>query len=160
MVAFRERSGHPAMRRCRPRPEVALAAMPLRRAVCTVLAAASVLIASGGAATAPAAAASSYCSPTGDYCYSARVRKGAVRLVLGTFSFRGQVRVCVTPPDGGTPDCKAFRLAKSKNGIYEVDVKWSAHFPRHGPGTYRVSFAPATTGGAKLGPGATFRRGS
>lgn len=133
--------------------------MPLRRAACTALAA-SVLIASGGAAPAPAAAASSYCSPTGDYCYSAGVRKGAVRLVLGTFSFRGRVRVCVTPPDGDTPDCRAFRLGKTKNGIYEVDVKWSAHFPRRGPGTYRVTFAPATTGGAKLGPGATFRRGS
>ncbi len=160
MVAFRERSGHPAMRRCRPRPEVALAAMPLRRAVCTVLAAASVLIASGGAATAPAAAASSYCSPTGDYCYSATLRGGAVRLGLSTFSFRGRLRVCVTPPAGGSRDCRTFRLRRTSDGIFQVDVKWSAHFPRHGPGTYRVSFAPATTGGAKLGPGTTFRRRS
>jgi hypothetical protein len=134
--------------------------MPLRRAACAGLAGAAVLIASGGAAAAPAATASGYCSPTGDYCYSARVRNGAVRLVLGTFSFRGRVRVCVTPPGGGTPDCKAFRLGGTGNGIYEVDVKWSAHFPRRGPGTYRVTFAPAATGGAKLGPGATFRRRS
>lgn len=127
------------------------------RARLAVLAA---LVASAGAAPPPAAAASGYCSPTGDYCYSAKVREGAVRLGLGTFAFRGQVRVCVTPPGGGAPDCKQFRLRRTGAGIYEVDVKWSAHFPRRGPGTYRATFAPLSVGGSPLGPGATFRRRS
>lgn len=134
--------------------------MPLRRAVCAGLAGAAVVIGSGGAAPTPAAAASGYCSPSGDFCYSARVRKGAVRLALGTVAFRGQVRVCVTPPDGGAPDCEAFRLRRTKAHAYEFDVKWSAHFPRRGPGTYRVTFAPAAANGSKLGPGASFRRRS
>ncbi len=113
-----------------------------------------------GVALAPgtATAASGYCSPTGDYCYSTPLRGGAVQLVLGTFSFRGRVRVCVRSPAGGPRDCRTFRLRRADHGIYEIDVRWSAHFPRRGPGTYRVGFAPLDAGSADLGPGATFRR--
>lgn len=116
------------------------------------------LAVAGAAGPSPAAAASGYCSPTGDYCYSAPVRKGAVRLVFSTFSFRGRMRVCVRPPAGGTPDCRTFRLRRGSHGIFLIDARWSAHFPRRGPGTYRATFAPLDAGGAALGPGVTFRR--
>ena len=110
------------------------------------------------AVPASAAAASGFCSPTGDYCTSAVVRQGAVRLALTTFSFTGKVRVCVAPPGGGTPDCRRFTLQNGPAGTFGIDVRWSAHFPRRGPGTYRVSFAPDAAGGQKLGPSVSFRR--
>lgn len=126
----------------------------MRLLVAALVTAAVVVLAAPG----QAGAASGYCSPTGDYCYSAKLRSGAVRLVLSTFSFRGRLRVCVSPPAGGPRDCRTFRLRRTSHGIYEVDVKWSAHFPRRGAGTYRAAFNPLDAGGSDLGPGATFRR--
>ena len=105
---------------------------------------------------ASANAASSFCSPTGDFCYSAKKRDGVVRLGLGTFSFRGTVDVCVTAPDK-TRSCKPFRLLE-RRGFYEIDARWSAHFPRKGPGTYRVTFA-ARQVGTTFRPAVTFRLG-
>ena len=108
-----------------------------------------------GAAVAPAPAeATSYCSPTGDYCHSAGKRDGVVRLTLDTFAFRGRVRVCVRGPEDRTT-CRRFRLRLSKHGLYGFDVRWSAHFPDQGAGTYRVRFRYA---GSSLGPADTFRR--
>lgn len=103
---------------------------------------------------AAAHAASSHCSPTGDYCYSAKKRDGAVRLALATFSFRGSVDVCVTAPDASRT-CKAFRLRESR-GLFAIDARWSAHFPRKGAGTYRVTFAAEDVGSA-FRPAVTFR---
>ena len=107
------------------------------------------------AVPATAQAASSYCSPSGDVCYSAVKRAGVVRLALGTFSFRGTVDVCVTPP-GSARTCKPFRL-RERRGISAIDARWSAHFPRRGAGTYRVTFASRQAGGVAFTPAVTFR---
>ena len=104
---------------------------------------------------ASAHAASSYCSPSGDFCYSAKKRDGVVRLALGTFSFRGTVDVCVTAPDEAH-SCKGFRL-RERRGLLEVDARWSAHFPRKGPGTYRVTFAARQVGTEAFRPSVMFR---
>lgn len=109
------------------------------------------------AAAAPASARSSWCSPSGDACTSVPKRDGVQRLRLGTFSFRGKVKVCVTPPRGSVR-CRSFSLREGRRGIYEVDVRWSASFPDRGAGTYRVTFRPDATGGRKYGPTLSFRR--
>ncbi len=101
-----------------------------------------------------ARAASSYCSSSGDVCYSAKKRDGAVRLGLGTFALRGTVDVCVRAPDA-TRKCVGFRLRERARGIFEIDARWSAHFPRKGPGTYRVTFVPRGIDTA-IGPPVTF----
>jgi hypothetical protein len=105
-------------------------------------------------APAPAQAASGFCSPTGDYCYSVGPVKGVVRLKLATFSFQGSVRVCVTAPDASR-SCKPFRLRESR-GVFSVDARWSAHFPRKGAGTYRVSFTGPSSS-TLFKPSVTFR---
>ena len=101
-----------------------------------------------------AQARSSYCSPSGDYCTSVKERGSGAVLRLGTFSFRGRVRVCVRAPRGGGT-CKRFRLRRTSNGIYEIRRRWGAHFPDRGPGVYRVRFQKF---GDTLGPVLSFRR--
>jgi hypothetical protein len=108
-----------------------------------------------GATAAPASAASGYCSPTGDYCYSARAERGVVRLRLSTFSFSGDVEVCVSHRRGRA--CHRFALRRNRHDVYAFAVRWSRSFPNHGHGTYRVRFRVPGTPSA-LGPGATFRR--
>ena len=104
---------------------------------------------------ASAAPRSSYCSPTGDYCTSVKKEGGAPYLRLGTFSFTGRYRLCVTPPTGGRT-CKRFRLREEEAGIYGSRVRWGAHFPDEGPGLYRVAWRKF---GNRLGPRLGFRRG-
>ena len=104
----------------------------------------------------PAAQArSSYCSPTGDYCTSVVTKRGAIYLKIGTFSFSGRYRLCVTPPRGKT-SCESFRLRAGKYGIYNSAIRWSRHFPRAGKGTYRVKWK---LGRDRLGPLLSFTRG-
>jgi hypothetical protein len=81
-----------------------------------------------------------YCSPSGDSCEQTYRTRGVRHLSLRTFSFRGRVRLCVTPPrgDGG---CRYFRLQARRRGIYAADVRWRRHFAFHGRGLYRVSFS-------------------
>lgn len=99
----------------------------------------------------PAAAKERYCSPTGDYCTSV-ARLGGVRyLRIGTFSFRGLVKICVTAPRGAAV-CHSFRLRKAGE-IYQVKVIWKRHYPNRGTGAYRVTFF---TGPARLAPALTF----
>jgi hypothetical protein len=99
----------------------------------------------------PAAAKDRYCSPTGDYCTSV-ARLGGVRyLRIGTFSFRGLVKICVKAPRG-TAVCHSFRLRKAGE-IYQVKVIWKRHYPNRGTGAYRVTFF---TGPTRLGPTLTF----
>jgi hypothetical protein len=108
------------------------------------------------AIAAPAAlAAGTYCSPTGDYCYSARDEHGVVRIRLSTFSFREPVEVCVSHRKGR--ECRSFTPRPGRHGLSSFAVRWSRHYPNHGPGTYRVRFRlpGATAFGAPL----TFRRG-
>jgi hypothetical protein len=95
-----------------------------------------------------------YCSPTGDYCTSVARIHGAVFLRLGTFSFRGRVRICVTDPEGKQV-CRRFLLRRVPGRtLYEVKVRWHQRYPNAGPGTYRVTFR---VGATRLGPVLTFR---
>jgi hypothetical protein len=102
-----------------------------------------------------AQAASTYCSPTGDYCYSARDERGVVRIRLSTFSFTDPVNVCVSHLKGRT--CHRFRPRTQKHGLYGFAIRWSAYFPNHGAGNYRVRFALGI-GTSGLGPGVSFKR--
>ncbi len=115
------------------------------------------LAASATALPAPAHAASGFCSETGDYCYSAGPVRGVVRLKLATFSFRGSVDVCVTTPKGAKT-CRPFRLRTQPRGVFDIDARWSAHFPNAGKGTYRVTFSAREGGGVPFKPSVTFRR--
>jgi hypothetical protein len=92
------------------------------------------------AAMAPdAAAASAYCSPSGDVCYSAGRHGGAIylrlRIAAGYFT---RYRLCIEDPDGDEV-CRRFRMRRVRYGYYSR-VRWSAHFPRRGPGVYRVGW--------------------
>jgi len=125
----------------------------MRRSHALAIVAASA--AAGLAAPSPALA-TGYCSPSGDQCYSAKKVNGQVRLQYGTFSFRGKLRTCVQAP-GGQNDCRIFTL-RVRKGVSSIDVRWSSHFPRRGPGTYRVRFAGVGVGN-QLGRAVTFRVG-
>jgi hypothetical protein len=108
----------------------------------------------GAAATAEAR--SSYCSPTGDLCLGA-LGKGAkvrLRLTLAARYFTSY-RLCVTAP-GGARDCRRFRVRRGAHGLYESTVRWAAHFPSGGPGTYHARWR---SGGNALGPAITFAEG-
>jgi hypothetical protein len=126
----------------------------VRARLSPVLAALTVAAALGAAAS-PASAASSYCSPTGDFCLSAKAERGIVRLRLDTFSFTGKVEVCVS--HGSDRDCARFTLRPRKSGLHYIAVRWSRHFPNHGPGTYTVRFR--LPDGTALGRSVTFKRG-
>jgi hypothetical protein len=102
-------------------------------------------------AAAPAAARTSYCSPTGDYCTSVARLKGIRYLRLGTFSFRGLVRICVRDPTTARV-CHSFRLRKS-GSVYRVKVLWKRRYPNRGTGTYLVTFF---FGHTRLGPVLSF----
>jgi hypothetical protein len=121
----------------------------LRRSLAAALAGLAV----GLVAPAAAEAKSAFCSPTGDFCFSARRVGGRVTLQLDTFSFRGRVRTCVRPPAGSPEACRAFRLRHRGNGLFGFRARWSAHFPNPGPGTYRVRFSYQ---GTRLGSPVTF----
>ena len=107
----------------------------------------------GAAVLAPAAAAKvSYCSPTGDYCTSARKVSGVRYLRISSFAFTGRVSICVRARKGG-PVCHSFRLRKAGAGTYSINIRWRRYYPNRGPGTYRVSFFLGTQ---QLGPTLTF----
>lgn len=97
-----------------------------------------------------------YCSPSGDYCTSARKERGVVYLELRTFSFSGEYRLCVSDPAGGTT-CREFELEKKPRSVQASRIRWSEHFPRLGAGIYRVCWQKFGT--SCLGPKLTFRRG-
>jgi hypothetical protein len=120
----------------------------LTRLIVVGLAAAAALALAGSAA-----ALSGYCSRTGDYCTSSARQGGAVFLQLRTFSFRGQVRICVTSP-ALRRVCRSFPLRAKRDGVYEAKVRWHRHYPNAGPGRYRVAFF---TGRTRLGPLLDFR---
>jgi hypothetical protein len=103
---------------------------------------------------ASAPAASTYCSPSGDLCYSAQRIHGIIRLRLDSFAHTGRVQVCVRGPNRRL-DCRRFRLRTTRSGLQGMNARWSRHFPNYGLGTYRVRFRQ----GYSLGPAITFRRG-
>jgi hypothetical protein len=112
------------------------------------------LAASGALAFAASAnAGTSYCSPTGDYCTSVARVNGLRYLRLGTFSFRGLVRICVRAPASARV-CHSFRLRKA-GSLYQVKVLWKRHYPNRGAGVYRATFFFGRT---RLGPVLSFRQ--
>ena len=117
----------------------------------------AILVTALGLATGLPAAAdarSSYCSPTGDYCTSAKRKGGDVLLRIGSFGFRGAYRLCVRAPDGSAA-CKRFSLRRDRAGVYASSKGWSRHFPDKGAGVYRVRWQKF---GRNLGPRLSFRR--
>ena len=110
-----------------------------------------------GVLAAPANAARSYCSPSGDVCYSANYRNGDVSLSIGlTAKYFSSYRLCVTP-DGYAAgrECKRFTIRATSAGAYGSAVRWSRHFTSQGGGRYHVNWY---AGGNKLGPRLTFMR--
>lgn len=97
----------------------------------------------------------SYCSPTGDYCTSARKRKSGAILELRTFSFSGDYTLCVTAPDDKRT-CHGFELEKS-GSVRRSRVSWSENFPNAGRGVYVVCWRVDSN--RCLGPKLSFRRG-
>jgi len=123
----------------------------------TALLAAAALVLAGVSAPA-AGAAEAYCHPTGDYCTSVAKVRGKRYLRVGTFSFRGSVRMCVTPPRGER-ECVSRRLASASSSFVQASARWSTWFTNHGRGRYRASFyAPSDVGNFQLGPFLYFRR--
>jgi hypothetical protein len=108
-----------------------------------------------GVGVAPAGAASAYCSPTGDYCYSAGNERGVVRIRLTTFSFQEPVEVCVSHRKGR--ECRRFTPRRTRHDAFAFAVRWSRWFPNHGPGTYRVRFR--LPGAPSFDPPLIFKRG-
>ena len=106
---------------------------------------------------APAAARSSYCSPSGDFCYGlSDERDPKISLNMAARYFP-KARICITPPDGAERTCKTYKV-KDLGPIFGVRVRWSAKFPNHGPGKYRVKFYSAGSTSEGLGPSVSFRR--
>ena len=92
-----------------------------------------------------------YCSPTGDFCISARRHDGVRKLKIDTFAHRGRYRLCVwkkSSPDD-TRECKRFRLRHKGGGIYGDTVRWRRHFTHHGAGAYLVRWRQS---GYPIGP--------
>jgi hypothetical protein len=106
-----------------------------------------------------AQARSSYCSPSGDFCTAVGRIDGRIVIRLSGFPFTGSIRVCVRPPTDRPSTCRNFRLRTVTGQLREIRVRWSAHFPDAGAGTYRVRFAqgPPTVSGQTLGPTLSFR---
>lgn len=120
-----------------------------------LLATAMVLV--GVAAPSSAGAAEAYCHPTGDYCTSVAKVRGKRYLRVGTFSFRGSVRMCVTPPRGRRECIR--RPLSSGSSFVQASARWSTWFTNHGRGLYRASFyAPSDVDNFQLGPFLYFRR--
>ncbi len=122
------------------------------RAACAVL----VCVALLAVVVTTADARPSYCSRTGDLCYGARGKGATVRLRITLAAhFFTRYRLCVTAPDG-TRACHGFRVRAAPHGLFESTVRWSAHFPSAGPGTYRARWR---SGGNALGPPVSFAEG-
>ena len=119
----------------------------MRIAVAFAAAAVTLVFAAG----AQSAYRDKYCSPTGDYCTSAAMSGGAVKLRLATFSFSGRYKLCVKPSIGART-CKTFPLRR-RSGQWVSDVLWYRHFPNRGTGIYTVTWF---YGGMRLGPPLSF----
>src|SRR4051794_9140356 len=119
----------------------------------------AVLVALGGLALAlpaPAAAVRSHCSTTGDVCYGAFGTGTTVQLRVTTIAHVfNRYTLCVRAP-GGTRACRRFRMHPGSHGTFSSSVRWSAHFPSHGPGRYRATW---NFGSGAARPAITFKEG-
>ena len=104
-----------------------------------------------------ASARSSYCSPSGDFCYGLSAERDPKIALHMAARYFPKARICVTPPDGDERTCKTYTV-RDLGSIYGVRVRWSAKFPNHGRGTYKVKFYSAGTTSEGLGPSVSFRR--
>ena len=68
-----------------------------------------------------------------------------------------RARICVTPPDGAERTCKTYKV-KDLGPIFGIRIRWSAKFPNHGPGRYKVKWYAAGSSSEGLGPSVSFRR--
>ena len=96
------------------------------------------------------------CSPSGDVCFGAIDRGGAVYLDLTTAAhYFDRYRLCVRPPRGGAAGllrCGSFPVARRGAG-WGSSVKYARRYPVVGPGTYRVTWL---LDGKPLGPALRF----
>lgn len=104
-----------------------------------------------------ASARSSYCSPSGDFCYGLNGDRDPKLMLNMAAEYFPKARICVTPPDGTARTCKTYKV-KLHGTIYGVRVRWSAKFPNRGSGKYKVKFYSAGTTSEGLGPSVSFRR--
>jgi hypothetical protein len=109
-------------------------------------------------ALAPSASArTAYCSPSGDFCYGhSGERDPKISLNMAARYFP-KARICITPPDGAERTCKTYKVRDLGN-VFGVRVRWSAKFPNHGPGKYKIKFYSAGSTSEGLGPSVSFRR--
>jgi hypothetical protein len=105
-----------------------------------------------GEAARPRAIAS-YCSDSGDVCFGALNRGGAVSLEIDTVArYFDRYVLCVQPPRGAST-CRSFPM-RTSGGFYASNVRWHRSFPGRGPGTYTVTWRLR---GTALGPSLRFR---
>jgi hypothetical protein len=96
----------------------------------------------------------SFCSKDGDYCTSVQRSNGKAFLILRTFAFSSNYKLCVEPPDGDR-ECGYFSLTKGKHGVFASRVDFRDNFFSHGKGRYKVSWY--FEGKTRLGPALYFR---
>ena len=116
-----------------------------------------IAVTAGLVLAAPASARTSYCSPSGDFCYGLRGDRDPKIVLNMAARYFPKARICVTPPDGAERTCKTYKVRDLGN-VFGVRVRWSAKFPNHGPGRYKVKFYSAGSSSDGLGPSVAFRR--
>lgn len=81
-----------------------------------------------------------HCSASGDVCYGAFGSGAAVRLrVTLAANYFHSYALCVRAPDG-TRTCQRFHTWPIAHGLYQSTLRWLAHFPDKGRGTYRATW--------------------
>jgi hypothetical protein len=106
---------------------------------------------------ATASARSSYCSPSGDFCYGVSEERDPKIVLHMAARYFPKARICVTPPGGAERTCKTYKV-KDLGKVFGVRIRWSAKFPNEGRGTYKVKFYSAGSTSEGLGPSVSFRR--
>ena len=89
----------------------------------------------------------SYCSESGDVCFSTTMRNGVRKLRIGLAAkYFSRYKLCVISPDDSR-DCITRRI-RDLGKTYGDSVNWSEHFPDGGEGAYKVIWRQ---GGNRLG---------
>jgi len=109
----------------------------LKRAALVFLIATTAVLGAAAPANAAPMEIDSYCSSTGDFCQGLYRTDGKVRAKLTTFSFRGNIQLCVSGPM--PRDCKKFRL-RGDGDIFTSSVGLAKHFALDASGRYAVTW--------------------
>lgn len=81
----------------------------------------------------------SYCSPSGDVCFGAIARRGAVRLELTTAArYFARYTLCVRPP-ARARRCGSFPTFRGRLGTWYSSVRLTRFWGTR-PGVYRVTW--------------------